>query len=448
MTERSRDTGVVDGSPTANVVGLILHSSFVVSAAIIAVKAVALAKEMVVAYYFGTSGALDAYLIAFLLPSLAVNVFGASFQSALIPALVGSMGADGGVDKGRFVSVCFTRYVVALIVLTGVLAVAASLFIDVIGYGHNFSSDQNTAHLMYLLLPVFFFGSLSAFFTALLAAKKKFLVAALVPAATSVITVAFLVLFEGRWGIESLAVGVVIGFAVEAAILFLAVMADGARLRVAWAAMSGRTRDVFRQTRHIAVGAALMSGTTLTDQAIATWLEEGAVSTLSYATRLTAVLLTIAASLSTVSLPYFSEMVASRDWHVLRQTGRRLGGGVILGSTILIAGVVYFSDPIIELMFERGNFTESDTRQVAWVQAVFILHLPFYVLAHLGMRVLYAAKKGDLVIWSSVVIFSANFIGNLAFLHIWGVAGIALATVLSYFVGAVMILYFARRRVG
>lgn len=448
MTEPPKESSVVDGSPTANIVDLILQGSFIVSVAIIAVKAVALAKEMVVAYYFGTSGALDAYLIAFLLPSLAVNVFGASFQSALIPALVSSANAGGEADKTRFVSVCFTRYVVALIILTGVLAVAASLFVEAIGYGHNFSGEQRTAHLMYLLLPVFFFGSLSAFFTALLAAKKKFVVAALIPVVTSVITVVFLVLFAGRWGIESLALGVVIGFAAEAAILFLVVMLDGTRLRIAWAAVSDRTRSVFRQTRHIAVGAALMSGTTLIDQAIATWIEEGAVATLSYATRLTAVLLTIAASLSTVSLPYFSELVESKDWQALRQTGRKLAGAVIFGSTILIAGVVYFSDPIIALMFERGNFTESDTRQVAWVQAVFVLQLPFYVLAHLGMRVLYAAKKDNLVIWSSVVIFSLNFLGNLAFLHIWGVAGIALATVLSYFVGALMILHFAGRRVG
>lgn len=446
MTERPKASSVVDNSPTANVVGLILQGSFVVSVAIIAVKAVALAKEMVVAYYFGTSGALDAYLIAFLLPSLAVNVFGASFQSALIPALVGGANAGDEADRTRFVTECFTRYVMTLVVLTGILAVTASLFVEVIGYGDKFSADQRTAHLIYLLVPVFFFGSLSTFFTALLAAKKKFIIAALIPVVTSVITAVFLVLFAGHWGIESLALGVVIGFAAEAAILFGVVMLDGARLRIVWAVVSDRTRGVFRQTRHIAVGAVLMSGTTLADQAMATWLEEGAVATLSYATRLTAVLLTIAASLSTVSLPYFSELVESRDWQILRQTGRKLGGAVILGSALLIAIVVYFSEPIIAVMFERGNFTQSDTLQVAWVQAIFVLQLPFYVLAHLGMRVLYAAKRDSLVIWSSVIIFSANFLGNLVFLQFWGVAGIALATVFSYFVGALIILYFAGRR--
>lgn len=432
-------------SPSADTAGLILQGSLFVSAAIIAVKAVALIKEMVVAYYFGTSGALDAYLIAFLLPSLAVNVFGASFQSALIPALVGENATAGRDQTSDFVATSFARYVVVLVKLTVVLAAAVFLFAQILRYAGTFPGGQEYTHLMYLLLPVFFFGSISTFFTGLLAAQKKFLVAALVPVVTSVTTIAFLFMYAAKLGIESLAIGVVIGFVVEAAVLGIVVILNGARFRIVRSTIRGLTHDVFRQTRQIALGAALMSGTSLVDQAIATWLYEGSVATLSYATRLTAVLLTVTASLSIVSLPYFSELVASRDWNGLRHTGRRLIAIIMGGSVVLIAIVVIFSDQIIGLMFERGNFTADDTREVAWVQAIFILQLPFYTLAHLGTRVLYAAKQGHLVIWSSVVIFIANFAGNLVLMQVWGVAGIALATVLSYLIGAFVILQFARR---
>lgn len=430
---------------SADTAGLIVQGSIVVSAAIIAVKAVALLKEMVVAYYFGTSGALDAYLIAFLLPSLAVNVFGASFQSALIPALVRSPAASEVSARSVFVAACLTRYVKYLFVLTAALAVAVFLFAEILRFGGSFSGKREYAHLMYLLLPVFFFGSLSMFFIGLLAAEKKFLAATLVPIVTSVSTVAVLYVRAEHWGVDALAIGVVTGFIVEAAILAAIVFHRGVRLRFAGAGGSKFTRDVLRQTRHIAVGAALMSGTTFVDQAVATWIEEGAVATLSYAGRLTAVLLTIAASLSTVSLPYFSELVAARDWRTLRHTGKRLIGVVICGSIAVIGIVVLFSAEIIGLMFERGNFTADDTRHVAWVQAIFVLQLPFYILAHLGMRVLYAADRGALVIWSSVAIFTANLLGNLLFMHIWGVAGIALSTVVSYLIGAVLILRFAGR---
>jgi putative peptidoglycan lipid II flippase len=432
---------VTSNEPLAS---FIVRSSLGVAGIIVAVKALAMFKEMVVAYYFGTSAALDAYLIAFLLPSLAVNVFGASFQSALIPALIGASQTGQDADRASFISACFTRYLMALVVLTGALAVIAPLFIEILGDGFASRGGQRAGGLALLLLPVFFFGSLSAFFAGILAARKKFLLSASIPALTSVITILLLVTLAGRWGIDSLAIGVVAGFGAEALVLAVVVFLTGDRLRMAWSPWSGRIRGVFQQTGHIAIGAALMSGTMLVDQSIATWLDEGAVATLSYATRLTAVLLTIAASLSTVSLPYFSELVESRNWTALRHTVARLGGAVVLGSTILVACVVVFSVPITELMFERGSFLPDDTRRVAWVQAVFVLQMPFYILVQIGMRFLYALKRGDLVLWASVAIFAANFLGNVLLVQIWGVAGIALATVISYLIGAVFLLFSAR----
>jgi putative peptidoglycan lipid II flippase len=431
-------TGVVSG---ATVAGSILQRSLGVSTVIVVVKATALVKEMAVAFYFGTSGALDAYLIAFLLPALAVNVFGASFQSAMVPALIGHATAGREVDRPGFISACFARYVLALILFTAMLGAIAPIFIDIAGYGFSPAGGRLATHLVYFLLPVFFFGCLSAFFTAILAAEKKFLMAAAVPAVTSVTTIIFLAVLADQSGIDALAVGVVIGFAVEAVILAVVVrFTTGWRPRLIARQWSEEAKGVFRHTRQIAIGAALMSGAALVDQSVATWLDEGAVASLAYATRLTAVLLTVAASLSTVSLPYFSELAHGRDWPALRGTMQKLTAMVLLGSAVLIVGVVVFSEPIVALIFERGLFSDLDTRNVAWVQAIIVVQLPFYVLVHIGMRLLYAMNRGKLVVWISAAIFSANLLGDIVFMPIWGIAGIALATVISYLIGAVLVL--------
>lgn len=418
----------------------ILQRSLGVSVMIVAVKAFALGKEMIVAYYFGTSGVLDAYLIAFLLPSLAVNVFGASFQSALIPALIGSSKSGAAEAVSAFASRVFSRYVLVLILLTGILAVVTPVFLKFVGHGGSIVGANGGIGLAFFLLPVFFFGSLSTFFVALLAAQKRFLIATAVPVVTTVATIVFLVLFASEWGIEALAAGVVVGCIAEAAILAAVAYGAGIGPRIVWSNRTAKIRGVFLQTRHIAVGAALMSGTTLVDQSAAAWLEDGSVATLSYATRLTAVLLTIAASLSTVSLPYFSELVASREWQTLRRTIGKLAGVVICGSVVSVIVIVVFSEPIIALMFERGEFSATDTQHVAWVQVVFILQMPFYILTHIGMRFLFAMEKGSVVIWMSAVIFTVNLLGDILGMQLWGVAGIAFATVISYVVGAVFVL--------
>ena len=54
----------------------------------VAVKGVTLVKEVLVAARFGTADELDAFLIAFLLPSLVINILGATLGAVFIPTYV------------------------------------------------------------------------------------------------------------------------------------------------------------------------------------------------------------------------------------------------------------------------------------------------------------------------------------------------------------------------
>src|SRR5229473_3064028 len=49
------------------------------------VKIVSTLKEVVIAHQFGIGDGLDAFLIAYLVPSFAINVIAGSFNAALIP---------------------------------------------------------------------------------------------------------------------------------------------------------------------------------------------------------------------------------------------------------------------------------------------------------------------------------------------------------------------------
>src|SRR5277367_5450269 len=66
----------------------IFRAAVIVTCAGVLVKLVATVKEFVVAGVFGRSDAMDAFLIAFLMPGLLVNLFSESMNQALIPTLV------------------------------------------------------------------------------------------------------------------------------------------------------------------------------------------------------------------------------------------------------------------------------------------------------------------------------------------------------------------------
>ncbi len=54
----------------------------------VVVKVTATVKELVVAYQFGTGDAVDAFLIAFLVPSVVVNVVAGSLTAAFTPVYI------------------------------------------------------------------------------------------------------------------------------------------------------------------------------------------------------------------------------------------------------------------------------------------------------------------------------------------------------------------------
>src|SRR3989442_2684937 len=66
----------------------IFRAAVVVGTVTVVAKVGATAKELVVARWFGRGDVLDAFLIAFLLPSFFVNLVAGSFPFALIPTFI------------------------------------------------------------------------------------------------------------------------------------------------------------------------------------------------------------------------------------------------------------------------------------------------------------------------------------------------------------------------
>src|SRR5439155_25675039 len=66
----------------------ILAATATVAVISLMVRVASLAKDLAVAYRFGTDDALDAFLIALLLPSLAINVVASSLNTAFVPIFI------------------------------------------------------------------------------------------------------------------------------------------------------------------------------------------------------------------------------------------------------------------------------------------------------------------------------------------------------------------------
>jgi putative peptidoglycan lipid II flippase len=385
-------------------------------------------REIVVAKYFGVSGVLDAFLIAYLLPLFAINVVAASLNYAFIP-VIATVREESGRDG---VQRLFSNVVILSVGLLG----ASSLLLwasfpavsKVIAPGFSPAQLQLTRSLFMVVLPALPLAGLATIFGAVLNAEKKFALAAATPIATPVVTAALVVLFS-RFGIFALALGPVAGAAIEVAILGSALMARGYSLMPRWSGWSEATEAVIRQYVPMVAGAIFMSGTGAVDQAIATLIGQGSVAALNYANKIVALILGVGSiAVGTAVMPYFADMVAARRWSEVRTT---LGSllKIIFAVTIPLAiGFAFVSAPLIRIVFERGSFRPEDTAVVAHLQRYYLVQLPFYVGGILVVRLLSALRANEVLMIAAALNLILNLVLDLILMRYLGAAGIALAS--------------------
>ena len=433
----------------------IFQAAALISVSTFAVRLIGLVKTQVVAASFGVGDAVEAYLLAAVLPTFAFGALGSTLPSALVPAVVG-VRASGDEDQARnLLRDIYAWSVFILLVVTGVLALAWPLFLNLAGAGFEEAKRSLATEAFYLLLPIVFLHGAATVWGAVLKAEKRFLPTVFGPGAVPLTVTLVVFFFTERLGIRALVGGHVLGVLIEFLLLAYFLGRKGKRSTRTPLFPRGLPR-VNPQSRALgaqylpAVGGGLLfASTQLVDQSMAARLEEGSLATLTYANALITALLSIGTTaLGTAILPFLSDMAARGQMKEMRASLRSSTGLVFLIATPAAILLALLAEPIVRILFERGAFEPSASLAVGAVFALYVLQLPFYTTEVLCSRVLSAVKQNQLVFLGALLNLVLNVILNLVFMGWIGLKGIALATSVSHLLVALWMWFLVAKRVG
>lgn len=404
-------------------------------------KGIAVVKELVVAWKFGTGDDLDAFLIALLVPAFIINVVAGSFNAALIPTYI-QVREQEGIQAAQRLFAGTTVWSLGLLGFTTILIVlTAPVYLPWIALGFSPEKLHLTFELLCIIAPLIVIGGLGVIWGAVLNAGERFALAAISAIITPTVTI--LSLFALNWGIFALAAGLVGGAVLEIAILGVGLRRQGVALLPRWYGFDVHLRQVASQYVPMIAGAFLMCSTSIVDQSMAAMLSPGSVAALIYGIKVSTLLLGITTTaLGTAVIPYFSKMVASEDWRGVRHTFKHYMRLIFLASVPLTVLTVIFSESIVQILFQRGSFTANDTRLVAQIQAFDILQLPFYIGNILIVKLISALKANHILMYGAGINLIANILLNYLFIKIMGIAGITLATSCVYVISFLFLLCF------
>lgn len=408
-------------------------------------KAIAAGREVAVARRFGVGPDVDAFILAFAVTSIAASVLGGAITTSITPAFIHVHRAEGAHSARQLAGRVLNLYVLAAVAV-GVLLVALAPVVSVTFRDDAGGRTSLVVKCIVLLAgPTLLAGGLSYYLSALLNANRYFAVAALSPAIVPLTMLAVLLSQPAFKDISRLAVAAGAGFALQLVILAWASWRRGVLPILSFRTRHRGAADVMRQCFPAALASVVIAANPLVDMIFAARLGAGNVSVFGYGSRLVAVLLSVLGyAFATTSLPHLSRLAATGDSSGLRRACRRLAGGSLFITVPITLLLIVASRPIVDVLYRGGAFTDADADVVSRVQALYVLHLPVFVIGLIFVRLINSLKGNRSLILIAVPAVLVNVSADLVLGKLLGVAGIALATSVVYTFTSVLAYVIAR----
>jgi putative peptidoglycan lipid II flippase len=406
------------------------------------VKGMGFFKEMEVGRSFGLSELIDTFLIASLIPGFINNVFMSSFQNVFIPNYIAEKKVSSSI--GSFQSACVIITLGLGIVLSIVAYFFATFFLEDIFGGHTLKYYDLIRDQLYIMLPCILFWSLSSLLGGLLEVNGLFSFSSIYPIITSLVVLMFLFFFKNEFGYKVLALGMVVGSFIEF-IYLLVVSIFKKTLKLSRPNFVSNNIVLLYRQLPSKIGSGFLTGTTgFVNQFFAAQLVVGSIAALNYGMKIPAFLASILIiSIGNVILPYFSDLVHEN----------RVKAYDILYKSILYVFVLslcigcvifFFSEEIISILFEIGNFSYNDTLVVSKIQKILLVYVPFYICSIIIIKFLTSINKNAYMVYASILNLVLNLVLNYYFARMYSVDGLAIATTIIYVINFWVLFMFVR----
>lgn len=402
-------------------------------------------RELLFAREFGVSSAVDALLFAYAVPVFVTGVLGVAFASGVVPTLVRIRETEGHDAAAAFFTQLMALTLLLFAAVAVLLLVSFPLMVTLLASHFRPAEIALAVQLFRIMAPVVVLGGLNAQMSAVLTGVERFGVATATPAITPAVVAITLAIGHGHLTMAGVAIAIVCGTAAESVALAAALRHCRMWRRPRLDAHP-EIAILSRQYGALVAGSLMMSMTTIIDQSMAMLLGPGAVSTLAYGNRVVSAAAGLAAlAVGTAVMPYFSKMVAADDRAALRRSVRTFTVLLLAVATPVAIALIVFAEPIVRLLFQRGQFTAADTLAVARVQRYLALEIPFYAAGIPLVRAISALRANHILTIGCAINLVTCVALNYVFGRWIGVAGIALSTSAVYVLSFVYALVMLRR---
>ena len=433
--------------------GRIARSTAFFSIATAASRVVGLLREVIAAGYYGLSDAMGAFTVAFQVPNLIRALFAdAALQPAFVPIFTEQLEKKNYREAFRLASTLLLFVTMVLGAITAFFVLMAPLLMPLFAPGFEGETRDLMVALSQLLFPILVLLGVSGVVVGILNSYDRFGAFAIAPLFWNLTIILVLVLlepmFSGEDRIYAYAIGILAGTAVQLAIPAFDLRNTPFKFSRSFDWRNPNLRRVLLLMLPVTISLGLINFNLLINTFFGSLISDQAPAGIDKAFRIyqlpQGVFSVAVATVLFPTLARFANRGAIEDLRATLANGMRLIAFVLVPAA---AAVVVLSEPIIRLVYERGEFGPADTTLTATALFWFAFSLPTNGLFLLLTRTFFSLQRP----WIPTAISAGNLavtaLGALALYHL-GVGGIVASTAIATAVSVVAQGVILRRLLG
>lgn len=411
-------------------------------------KIAGLVRDMLVAGAFGTTDPAIAYETASKLPLEIFDfVLGGVVTSAFIP-IYNSI----AVGKGKKEALAFSQsYVNLILALTGSISVLGIIFarplVSLVAPELSESVAAQAVVLTRIMFPMVIFVGLAFSFVGFLQSEGEYNIPAVISLVSNSIMIIYLIFFADKFGVTGLSIAMLVGWGAQAAVQIPAIIKRGFRYRLTAPLGTPEIAQAAKNTLPILIATWTTPVCTMINNRIASGIEGGrAITALGYSNKLYIIIVGLFSFVATNLLfPYFARSAAKGDSDESDRLMRTSIKILVFIIAPIAVGVAVLSKEFIALVYERGEFTHSDTLITAEAMRSYAVGMIFAAVGEVLTKAFFAVQKMKIPMISALISVAVNVTIILTFGKRLGIGGIALVSALSAALNMTLNYIFARR---
>ena len=398
------------------------------------------AREMMIASSYGTGVNANAFMSATQIP---LNFFdlilGAAIVSAFVPVF-NEYYEKGGLKHANIFANNFVGVITVISVVISVLGVIFSgSVVGIMASGFDAETSALASKLLKIMFPAMLFTAIAYAYAGVLQSLGEFNAPAAMSIVSNGISILYLLVFKDKFGVTGLAVSMLVGWIMQLVLLIPYLIRFKFHFGFKIAFLDPGMKKVYKLALPVLLSSWVQPLNVLFNGFMASY-SKGGVAVINYANKLYLIIASVfTVAITNLILPELSRLFTSNK----RQEAGAVIGNALKATSLFILPVmalfIVFSEPIIRIIYQNGEFDESSVQLTSAVLMCYSVGMLGYAWQEVLNKSFYAMQLTKVPMQVAFVAIGVNVVASLSLFNVIGISGLAIAAAISAIVSGVLL---------